>query len=115
MSWLSRITQSLKEKLVSKPRDLIFRTYFNRLFERYGEILDLQIDASEKKIHLTVFPEGEEKPIVVDAKYTLEEVDKSLNLTITNATTDRKWLTLLADDFLPYTFENVSALANAVL
>lgn len=115
MSWLSRVAQSIKEKLVSNPRDRILRTYFNRLFERYGTILALRIDASNKEIHLTVLLKGEEKPIVVDANYRLEEGDDSLNLTITNAKTDREWLTLLAMEFLPYRFEDVPAIAKAFL
>ncbi len=115
MSWLSRVAQSIKEKLVSNPRDHILRKHFNRLFARYGTILDLKIDALNKKIHLTVLLKGEEKPIVVDANYRLEESDDSLHLTITNAQTDREWLTLLAMEFLPYTFGDVPAIAKALL
>jgi hypothetical protein len=85
------------------------------LISKYGKIMDLDIDASQKKIHLIVLPKGEEKPIEIDADYKLEENAGSLNLTITKVKTNREWLTLLGSDFLPYTRENIPGVAKMVL
>jgi hypothetical protein len=115
MTLLSKIRQKLRETILSKPRDFALRKFLGKKLNRYCEILDLHIDEIHKLIHLTVRPKGEEEPIEIEANYKVKEDNDSLTLSITKVRTSREWLTLLANDFLPHSFEGLPKFAKIVL
>ena len=77
--------------------------------------MDLHIDSEQKTIGVTVMLKGETQEIEITAKYKLQDGPDGLSITISSAKTSREWLTLLAEDCLPRTFEDVPKIAKAIL
>jgi hypothetical protein len=74
---------------------------FNKLIERYGTLVDLQLNTVERSLSLTLQLKGEGTPIEIRVhEYTLLTVDGKSVLVIDGSKIDtsREWLTALIRD-----------------
>ena len=73
----------------------------NKLIERYGTLLDLQLNTIDRSLFLTVHLKGEQTPVEIHLQeYTLSIVDGKFILIFDgqNIETSREWLTALIRD-----------------
>jgi hypothetical protein len=77
-------------------KEMIIRTALNAKFGRYGKVLTLKIDSSNKTIDVDVLLKGETEPI----KIRVGQEGKP-GLALTNIQTSRPWMTELAAAFGP--------------
>ena len=73
----------------------------NKLIERYGTLLDLQLNTIDRSLFLTVHLKGEQTPVEIHLhEYTLSIVDGKFILIFDgqNIETSREWLTALIRD-----------------
>jgi hypothetical protein len=88
---------SAKDVLLAKGA----RTHLNKLIERYGNVLDLQLDTVNRSLSLTLLLKGEATPIEIHVhEYTLSTAEGKSLLMIngTKVDTSREWLTKLIRD-----------------
>jgi len=86
-----------KDKLLANGA----RTHLNRLIERYGTVLDLQLNTVHRSLSITLLLKGEETPIEIHVlEYTLSTVDGKSVLAIDGEKIDtsREWLKELLRD-----------------
>ncbi len=86
-----------KDKLLSTGA----RAHINRLIERYGTVLDLQLNTLNWSLSATLLLKGEETPIEIHVlEYTLSTVEGKFVLVIDGKkiNTSREWLTELIRD-----------------
>ncbi|MBV9130128.1 MAG: hypothetical protein JO298_07060 [Verrucomicrobia bacterium] len=77
------------------------RTHLNKLIERYGVVLDLQLNTVNRSLSLALLLKGEATPIEIHVhEYTLWTADGKSLLTIDGrkVETSREWLTELIRD-----------------
>ena len=68
---------------------------------RYGEVLDLEIDAANKRLMFHFLPKGERENVLVRVKgYSLSDQNGRTFITIEGFEASREWIGLLAQDFL---------------
>jgi hypothetical protein len=82
-------------------KEMIIRTALNAKFGRYGKVLTLKIDSSNKTIDVDVLLKGETEPIKIRVgQYEIRKEGKP-GLALTNIQTSRPWMTELAAAFGP--------------
>jgi hypothetical protein len=77
------------------------KAHFNKLIERYGTLVDLQLNTVDRSLSLTLLLKGEGSPIEIRVhEYTLLTTDGKSVLVIdgTKVDTSREWLTALIRD-----------------
>ena len=79
----------------------IIRKAFNRKIQRYGTMLNLNLDSKNKSITLNVLLAGEESPLEIDiGRYDIVSQGDKYYLEINDVSTSRLWLNVLADETL---------------
>jgi hypothetical protein len=77
------------------------KAHFNKLVERYGTVLDFQLNSVGRSLSFTILLKGEETPIKVNVyEYTLSTAEGKSVLVIDRSKIDtsREWLTELIRD-----------------
>jgi hypothetical protein len=88
---------SAKDRLLASGA----KARLNKLIERYGTLLDLQLNAIDRSLSLTLQLKGEQTPVEIRLhEYTLSTVDGKSVLIIDarKIETSREWLTALIRD-----------------
>jgi len=86
-----------KDKLLSNGA----RTHINKLIERYGTVLDLQLNTVNRSLSITLLLKGEETPIEIHVlEYNLSTIEGKSVLVIDGKKVDtsREWLKELIRD-----------------
>jgi hypothetical protein len=86
-----------KDRLLAKGA----KAHFNKLIERYGALLDFQLNTVDRSLSLTLLLKGEEAPIEIHVyEYTLLTAEGKSVLVIDGRKIDtsREWLTELIRD-----------------
>lgn len=87
----------LKDKFTSKTGKTLIAT----MLQRYGKLLELQIQSREKMISLELLLEGEEKPIsIIIERYQIREIEGESTIVIEKVKASRPWLENLLQDHL---------------
>jgi hypothetical protein len=77
------------------------KAHFNKLVERYGTVLDFQLNSVGRSLSFTILLKGEETPIKINVyEYTLSNAEGKSVLVIdrNKIDTSREWLTELIRD-----------------
>jgi hypothetical protein len=77
------------------------RAHFNKLIERYGTLLELQLNTVARSLSLTLQLKGEQTPVEIRVhEYTLSSAEGKSVLVIDGKKVDtsREWLTELIQD-----------------
>jgi hypothetical protein len=88
---------SAKDRLIASGA----RARLNKLIERYGTLLDLQLNTMDRSLSLTLHLKGEQTPVEIHLhEYTLSNVDGKSVLIFDGRKieTSREWLTTLIRD-----------------
>jgi hypothetical protein len=88
---------SAKDRLLASGA----RARLNKLIERYGTLLDLQLNTVDRSLSLTLQLNGEQTPVEIHLhEYALSTVDGKSVLIIDGRKikTSREWLTMLIRD-----------------
>jgi hypothetical protein len=88
---------SAKDRLLAKGA----KAHFNKLVERYGTLLDFQLNTADRALSLALLLKGEETPIEIHVhEYTLSTAEGKSVLVIDGRKIDtsREWLTELIRD-----------------
>jgi hypothetical protein len=86
-----------KDRLISSGA----KARLNKLIERYGTLLDLQLNTVDRSLSLTLHLKGEQTPVEIHLReYTLSTVDGRSVLIFDGRKieTSREWLTALIHD-----------------
>ena len=86
-----------KDRLISSGA----KARLNKLIERYGTLLDLQLNTVDRSLSLTIHLKGEQTPVEIHLReYTLSIVDGRSVLIFDGRKieTSREWLTALVHD-----------------
>jgi hypothetical protein len=92
-----QVLNSAKDRLLASGA----RARLNKHIERYGTLLDLQLNTVERSISLTLQLKGEQTPVNIHLhEYTLSTVDGKSVLIVDGGKieTSREWLTALIRD-----------------
>lgn len=90
----SQVLDNAKDRLLAKGA----KAHFNKLIERYGTVLDLQMNTVDRSLSCRLLLKGEETPIDIHLhEYTLSTVEGKPHLVIDGKKieTSREWLTEL--------------------
>jgi hypothetical protein len=93
------------EGMFSAAKDAIAsraaQTYVNGRIARYGQLIDLHLDSTQRRIEATCLLHGEAKPIdiVVDS-YVIHSVGAQKFLEVQSFQCARPWLQALLEDFV---------------
>ncbi len=89
--------KKLKDRALSQGA----RAAFNRFFERYGRLHELNLDTQNKRIDLTITLSGETDPLhLLIGRYRLSRADGGYRLYLYEIESSRPWAQALARDFL---------------
>jgi hypothetical protein len=92
-----QVLNSAKDRLLASGA----RTHINRLIERYGTLLDFQLNTADRSLFLTLQLKGEQTPVEIRLhEYTLSTANGKSVLIIDGGKVDtsREWLTALIRD-----------------
>jgi hypothetical protein len=90
---------SAKDRLLAKGA----MTHCNKLIEKYGTVLDLQLDTVQRALSVTLMLKGETSPVEVHVReYAFSTVEGKSELILdgNKIDTSREWLTNLIRDHL---------------
>lgn len=88
---------NLKDKVTSATA----RIFLSSKFERYGKMLDLNIDSDGKSIDIKMQLKGEDEPVIIKiVNYHLTEENDKAFIQIQKVESSKEWIKLLADDLL---------------
>ena len=74
---------------------------WNRVIGKYGEMIEITFDPTQKYLRASVLLAGEEQPIEIKiTDYDLKRMGEKTILTILQASADREWINLLIQDIL---------------
>jgi hypothetical protein len=102
----------------SKDATLAFtaRVAINTKLRSIGEMTELSIDTKNKRVRVRLELLGEQEPIDVDIlRYSLKEKGETTYITIEEATSSRKWVTVVLREFVVGQDLAIPAKAGAVL
>lgn len=102
----------------SKDATLAFtaRVAINTKLRSIGEMTELSIDTKNKRVRLRLELLGEQEPIDVDIlRYSLKEKGETTYITIEEATSSRKWVTVALREFVVGQDLAIPAKAGALL
>lgn len=89
--------QKLKDKTISAGISVAF----DYKIKEFGEVLKFNLDSKNKTIELEVMLDGEREPLSVHIdNYELQEIDGKCYLVVQNLTTSRKWINVVASQYL---------------
>jgi hypothetical protein len=89
-----QVLDNAKDRLLAKGA----KAHLNKLIERYGTVLDLQMNTVDRSLSCRLLLKGEETPIDIHlSEYTLSTVEGKSHLVIDGKKieTSREWLTEL--------------------
>lgn len=110
--WLKRKGKSAFSSAAQKALSIYLE---KKYLGRYGELVDLKVDPENRVFSASVLLKGEADQINVSAKYTLQDGDDGLSITLGEINTSREWLTILAREFTPTTLEGIPSIAKILL
>jgi hypothetical protein len=74
---------------------------WNRVIGKYGEMIEIKFDPTQKYLRASVLLAGEEQPIEIKiTDYDLKKMGEKTILTILQASADREWINLLIQNTL---------------
>jgi hypothetical protein len=98
-SIIDKTPAGLKSRIINS--DKVKDTIINPLVKEYGEVIEFCLKPEKREIHLKVLLVGEKEPIDVDIfGYDLVDDEVSPCIVIKKCTTNRQWMTVLAEKFL---------------
>ena len=90
------IFSNIKDNFTSTSAKLLLR---NKI-ERYGRLLELDINSTKKKIFLSIMLTGEDKPVEFNIKeYSLTN-DFPIMIKFGEIDSNREWITRVAKDYV---------------
>ena len=102
----------------SKDATLAFtvRLAINTKLRSIGEMTELSIDTTKKRVRVRLELLGEQEPIAVDVlRYSLKEKGETTYITIEEATSSREWVAVALREFIVGQDLPLPAKAGAVL
>ena len=81
--------------LVKKGALAAVTMWVNSRFERYGKVLNLDVDSANKTVHAEVLPKGETSSIIVTARYEVRRRDGEDELRFSEINISREWINVL--------------------
>jgi sporulation protein YlmC with PRC-barrel domain len=76
------------------------KSFFNQQFSRYGQLQELELDTTSKKIRALLLPNGEDRTIEIKlADYQIERAKDGTFFVPGKVEVDRPWLQALFNDF----------------
>jgi hypothetical protein len=73
----------------------------NRVIGKYGKMVEIRFDPTQRYLHASVLLAGEEQPIEIKiTDYDLKKMGDTTILTILQASSDREWIDLLIQNAL---------------
>jgi hypothetical protein len=100
MGLAEKVKGWLHRQLDSSTSFVLERALQRRL-ERYGRMLNFQIDSQRKTARCEVLLKGERDPITVSIdEYELRETGSGLAIVVHKATVSREWMNQLIEDYL---------------
>jgi hypothetical protein len=92
-----KFLDNIKDKLTS----ITAKFFLSSKFERYGKMLDLNIDSFGKNIHLKLQLKGEDVPITIKIiDYHIVEEEDKVFIQIKRVESSKEWVSLIAEDLL---------------
>ncbi len=92
MGFLSNI----KDELTNVSARLILK----KKIENYGELIDFEVNSSEKNIYISVLLKGEEKPVQVEISSYKLIGDNPLMIEISGIKSNREWINKISEDYI---------------
>ena len=89
--------QKLKDKTISTG----IYTVFDYKIRGFGKVLKFNLDSKNKTIELEVMLDGEKEPLNIHIdNYEIQEIDSQYYIAVQNITTSRKWINVVASQYL---------------
>lgn len=91
--------------MLKKIKDCTFSTcvkaVINYKVKEYGKMLNFKLDSKNKTIELELMLDGEKDPLTVKVdNYKLSHKDDKHYLVVKDITTSRKWINVIAEQYL---------------
>ena len=81
--------------------EVAIKLWFNQTQQRYGQMTNIQIDSTAKRIQVVLDLKGESTPLQIEVKsYELITKAGETHLELGDIKTSREWLNALLEDFL---------------
>ena len=94
---MMKFLDNIKDKFTSTTAKI----FLSSKFERYGKMLDLNIDSTGKNIHLKLQLKGEDVPITIKIiDYHIVEEEDKVFIQIKRVESSKEWVSLIAEDLL---------------
>ena len=94
---MMKFLDNIKDKFTSTTA----KFFLSSKFERYGKMLDLNIDSTGKNIHLKLQLKGEDVPITIKIiGYNIVEEEDKVFIQIKRVESSKEWVSLIAEDLL---------------
>lgn len=106
----------MKRTLISRTKDAALRKallhFLRPRFERYGQILELEVDTTVKVLSAELLLKGESLPFVIsEARYRTEERGKECWIIFFGLKVSKEW----AQNFLEDQFPEISVIVPKIL
>ena len=89
--------QKLKDRTISAG---LF-TAFDYKIKEFGKMLKFNLDSKNKTIELEVMLDGEKEPLNIHIdNYEIQEIDGIYYIAVKNITTSRRWINVVASQYL---------------
>jgi len=89
------------DNIKNKFTSITAKFFLNSKFERYGKMLNLNIDSTGKNIHLKLQLKGEDVPITIKIiGYNIVEEEDKVFIQIKRVESSKEWVSLIAEDLL---------------
>ena len=87
-------------KIKDKVASFSIETFLKFTFNRYGEMLDLNIDSENKNIFMKVELKGEPEPITISLKnYSFTKENDLTKIQFEKIEISKEWMDIVAKDF----------------
>jgi len=86
----------IKDELTNVSAKLILK----KKIEKYGKLIDFEINSSEKNIFISVMLTGENKPVQLEINSYKLIGDNPLMIEINGINSNREWITRMAEDYV---------------
>jgi hypothetical protein len=91
------LLNSIKDSFTS----FLGEKYLFSQLEKYGKMHNFKIDSKNKKINLNITLKGEKEPLEINIdKYEIINKNSSDYFKISEISTTKKWMNILAEDFI---------------
>ena len=96
MAAIGQAGRTGKEKIAES----VIKKLLNSEVERYGYMLNLNIDSAAKQITAEILPAGEQTPITITAHYKFTHKQGEAQIKLSNIQTSREWITVLITELM---------------